>query len=141
MEFEEREKELSLKSSQGGSMEPVLTYLFKGGLIFESLLKYFYKKNDGQNYFLIRDIFGTREFKNDFVSIKKSNANSVREIIGAIKTNDLKTAFKTTSKLRNTSGHNLVWDNIFDDPENFKKLYEQQVNAILYLIQKKFIVS
>ncbi len=140
LEFEEREKELLLRSSQGGSIEPVLTYLFKGSLIFESLLKYLYKKSDDQNYLQLRDIFETPEFKGDFVHIKKSSANSLQEIVGAIKTNDLRTAFKTTSKLRNTSGHNLVWVDIFDNPANFKKLYEQQVNAILYLIQKKFIV-
>ena len=119
-------------------MEPVLTFLFKGSLIFESLLKTKYKKPDGDNYDTIGRIFGTQEFKDDFVPIKKSNANSLREIIGAIKTNDLKAAFKTTSKLRNTSGHNLVWTNIFSTSGNFRKLYEQQVNAIFYIIQKKF---
>jgi len=34
--------------------------------------------------------------------------------------------------------NNLVWDDIFDDPNNFRKLYEQQMNAILYLVHKKF---
>lgn len=139
LEYEDRERELLLRSTEGGSIEPALTYLFKGGLIFESLLKHLYpKKDDGDICKTLGDIFNTDEFKSDFIKGIVTSANSLSEIIGYIE-NDLLTAFNTTSKLRNTTGHNLVWDDIFKIPDNFKKLYEQQINAIFYLIQKKFL--
>jgi len=140
LEFDDREKELSLRSTEGGSIEPTLTYLFKGGLIFESLLKYFYPKQDnGSDYRTLKDIFNTADFKSDFITITDISASKLKEIVDAIGGNDLLTAFIISSKLRNTAGHNLVWDDVFNESDNFKKLYEQQVNAILYLIQKKFL--
>lgn len=39
MEGKDRRAQLQLRSSHGGSLEPFITHLFKGGLIFESLLK------------------------------------------------------------------------------------------------------
>jgi len=140
LEFEDREKELLLRSIEGGSIEPTLTYLFKGGLIFESLLKYLYPKEDNRtdDCKTLGDIFNTTNFKSDFITGIKTNANTLQEIVKTIG-NDLQTAFNTTSKLRNTTGHNLVWDDVFNKSDNFKILYEQQVNAILYIIQKKFL--
>ena len=48
-------------------------------------------------------------------------------------------AFDVTSQLRNTTGHNLIWDPVFENPDNFKRFVEQQVNAILYIAAKKFL--
>ena len=139
LEFEDREKELLLRSIGGGSIEPTLTYLFKGGLIFESLLKYLYpRKDDGSDCKTLGNVFNTSGFKSDLITGIQTSADTLQEIVRAIIGNDLQTAFNTTSKLRNTTGHNLVWDDVFNNPDNLKKLYEQQVNAILYLIQKKF---
>ena len=42
LEYYDRYDELKLRSNYGGPMDPVLTHLFSGGLIFESLLKYCY---------------------------------------------------------------------------------------------------
>jgi len=140
LEFEDREKELSLRSIDGGSIEPVLTHLFKGGLIFESLLKQLYPKDDnGNDCKTIGAVFHTNNFSSDFIPRIKTGANTLQEIITGIVDNDLQTAFYTTGKLRNAAGHNLVWDDIFNNSNNFRKLYEQQVNAIFYLIQKKFL--
>lgn len=139
LEFDDRKNELGLRSKEGGSIEPILTFLFKGGLIFESLLKYLYpKKDDGSDCKTIGDIFQTTNFKNDFMNNIQITANSLQEIVNIVG-NDAMTAFSITSKLRNTVGHNLVWDDVFNDPDNFSKLYEQQINAIFYLIQKKFL--
>ena len=140
LEFEDREKELLLRSTEGGSIEPVLTHLFKGGLIFESLLKYLYPLDDrSNNCKTIGDIFKTNSFKFDFPIKIKTGADTLTEVIIGISSNDVQTAFCTTSQLRNTAGHNLVWDDVFDNLSDLKKLYEQQVNAIFYLIQKKFL--
>lgn len=140
LEFTEREKELHLRSSTGCSIEPALAFLFKGGLIFESLLKHLYPNQDnGHLCGTLGNIFNTVSFKSDFISSVQTRATSLINIINSIgNNNDMQMAFNTTSKLRNTTGHNLVWDDVFNNPANFKKLYEQQVNAIFYIIQKKF---
>lgn len=144
LEFEDRIKELSLRGIEGGSIEPILTYLFKGGLIFESLLKYLYPKRDGgvDNCKTLSDVFHTTAFNFDFNIDLRTRANtgadSLQEIIEAVG-DDLFSAFSTISKIRNTAGHDLSWDDIFNEPNNLKILYEQQVNAILYLINRKFI--
>lgn len=77
-------------------------------------------------------------FVSDFCVIDTS-ARSLAEIVAASGADDLKTAFDTTAKLRNTTGHNLVWDDIFGNPDVFIKLYRQVVNAIFYVIVKKFV--
>ena len=77
-------------------------------------------------------------FISDFKIKIQQQACTLQEIIGSIGNNDLQTAFDTTSKLRNIAGHNLARDDVFKNPDNLRILYEQQVNAILYLIQKKF---
>lgn len=141
LEFEDREKELQLRSSSGGSIEPALKYLFKGGLIFESLLKHLYPNQDnGRPCGTLGNVFHTGTFQADFLSRVQIRAVSLRSIVNAIgNNNDIQTAFDTVSRLRNTTGHNLVWDDIFNNPANFEKLYNQQINALLYLIHKKFI--
>jgi len=42
LEGKERDRQLSIRSASGGTLEPFLTHLFKGGLIFESILKQSY---------------------------------------------------------------------------------------------------
>lgn len=141
LEFRDREREIQLRSSNGGTIEPVLTYLFKGGLIFESLLKHLYpNRNGGCPCETLGHIFHTSAFRADFISTVQTMAVSLKDIVDAIgNNNDMQTAFNTSSRLRNTTGHNLVWDDVFDDTENFKTLYHQLVNAIFFIIKVKFI--
>ncbi|MEN8128114.1 MAG: hypothetical protein ABFR90_09965 [Planctomycetota bacterium] len=136
LEYEERRLELRLKSSEGCSMGPILTHLFSGGLIFESLLKYFYSGNK-----TLGCITKDSKFKEDFDVNFKTSANSLEKIIGDIPDNSLTTAFTVTARIRNTTGHNLAWDNIFNSPDNYETLANQVVNAILYVIEKKFITG
>lgn len=139
LEYQDRLRELELRSSEGGSIEPALTFLFKGGLLFESLLKYLYptKNNGADRCKTLGDIFNTTSFKTDFPLGITTSASSLAEIIAFIGS-DITTAFNVTARLRNTSGHNLVWDDIFTNTENFTKLFEQQINALFFVILKKF---
>ncbi len=141
LEFSDRFKDLKLQSDNGGSIEPFLIHLFKGGLIFESLLKYCYQLDDNGNPTkTLGSIFNTTNFKKDFNNKVNTSSNSLREIVDNIKANDIETSFNTASQIRNTTGHNLVWDNIFDTPSNYEALFEQQVNAIFYVISVKFLL-
>ena len=63
---------------------------------------------------------------------------ALKTILNDIKNNDLQTAFNTAARIRNTTGHNLVWDDIFDKHDNYKKLYDQTMNAIFFIVTKKY---
>lgn len=141
LEFQDRYTELFLRSTQGGSIQPFIIHLFKGGLIFESLLKHFYPLREKENKptKTLSDIFKTSAFRKDFVDKVETSSESLRDIVAGIKDDSISCAFTTIAKLRNTAGHNLVWEDIFDNPDNYKKLFEQEINAILYIILVKFL--
>lgn len=141
LESGDREKELQLRSSSGGSIEPVLSYLFKGGLIFESLLKHLYpNKDNGDPVKTLGDIYQTASFKTNFLQNVSTYSTSLLDIVTSVNNNnDLQTAFNTVSKLRNTTGHNLVWDDVFNNPDNFMILYQQIISATFFIIKTKFI--
>jgi hypothetical protein len=146
MEYNERSIELSLKSTKGSSMGPIILHLFSGALIFESLLKKLYpQKDDGIQATTLGDILiNTSNFGTDFSFVYDSNNDSLRAsslevIVSGINDNSLKTAFLTTAKIRNTTGHNLVWDNVFNEIENYDLLVNQIINALFFVIETKFI--
>lgn len=140
LEYHEIRQMIVLRSSLGGSIEPILTYLFKGGLIFESLLKYLYPtKDDGTIAKTIGHIAHTNAFKTDYISSVDTTATSIKDIIKEIQDSSLKTSFNTTARIRNTTGHNLQWEDEFDDVLNFEKLHNQIINSILYICDKSFI--
>lgn len=140
LEANERLTELRLKSTQGSSIGPIIAHLFSGGLIFESLLKYIYPtKDNGKPIKTLGQVFQTNTFISDFGTGIEKSSDSLQDILDAVSDNYLITAFCTASKLRNTTGHNLVWDNIFHSASNYEALINQSINALLYLIEKKFI--
>jgi hypothetical protein len=144
LEFNDLHKELFLRSVEGGSAEPFITHLFKGGLIFESLLKSLYPdRDDGKRCRTIEDIVNRNSnFAKDFGIKIKTSADTLREIFDGITGKDIKNAFDTTAQLRNTTGHNLVWADVEDvlgDPERYRVLFEQEVNAIIFIAAKKFL--
>ena len=113
-EFFDRYSELLLRSSIGGSIQPFVIHLFKGGLIFESLLKHLYPtRDDGSPTRTLSNVFQTTPFQNDFNVQINTSSNTLLDIVNNIQGNSLLSAFNTTSKLRNTTGHNLVWDDVF----------------------------
>ncbi|PIY71493.1 hypothetical protein COY88_00005 [Candidatus Roizmanbacteria bacterium CG_4_10_14_0_8_um_filter_35_28] len=108
-------------------------------MLFESLLKQLYPNQDnGKPTKTLGDIFGTTNFKNDFLQTVNQKSFALKTILNDIKNNDLQTAFNTAARIRNTTGHNLVWDDIFDKHDNYKKLYDQTMNAIFFIVTKKY---
>ena len=143
LEFRDLHNELFLRSVTGGSAEPFITHLFKGGLIFESLLKFLYPhKDDGKRCKTLGDIVNKNsDFAKDFPLEIKISAESLREIFDGITGEDAKNAFNTTAQLRNTTGHNLVWADVEDvlgEPERYRTLFEQEVYAIFFIVAKNF---
>lgn len=140
LESEERLIELRLKSTHGSSLGPIIAHSFSGSLIFESILKYLYPTGDkGKPNKTLNDIFNTTEFKDDFKIKVKTHSDSFQSILKAVKDNSLITAFNTVAKIRNTTGHNLVWDNVFQEAKDYENIVDQIMNALLYLIEKEFL--
>jgi hypothetical protein len=142
LEFRDHAQELLLREgSTAGSNQPFTVHLFTGGLIFESLLKHCYPKPIGKNYYTLADILRMSAFTNDFgsrcsVSIA---ADTLANILAGVTDSSMETAFGTTGRLRNTTGHNLIWDDIFDTPKNYVDLFDQEMNAVLHVISQKLI--
>ena len=140
LEFEERLSELTLRSTQGCSIGPIISHLFSGCVIFESLLKKIYPfKDDGNPVETLGNIFHTQAFIGDFGGGINTHATSLQTILDNVADNTVTTAFTVTSRLRNTTGHKLIWDNIFEDTEHFKIFTHQIINSLLYIIERKFL--
>jgi len=142
LEFADRVRELNLRrGSAGGSNEPFTLHLFTGGLLLESLLKHYYPRNDsGVENRQLGNVFYTTQFQADFslVGPPPSSAYTLREIHQAIAgANTVDVAFGTSAKLRNTTGHNLVWDDVFSDAPIYTDLFRQVMNAILFVVSVK----
>lgn len=108
-EFKYRDFQLGILSGPR-SNEPVMLHLFKGCLLFESLLKNNSKnRTDGT---LERVLVNLREDLNlgkPNLSISAKSLDIVlKEAVDA--NNDLLTSIILTGKLRNTLSHNLGWD-------------------------------
>ena len=136
LEFEERLEELSLRSTEGGSIGTLIAHMFSGGLILESLLKHAYPSRETRT---LRKIFRAPDFVKDFQPGISTRATSLKGILDAISDDTMETAFSTTAKLRNTTGHDLVWADIFDNSANSEALINQELNALFYVIQRKFL--
>jgi hypothetical protein len=147
LEFRDNYRELLLREgSTGGSNQPFTVHLFTGGLIFESLLKHWYPNNgQGKKNRTIGDILDKRispAFAADFgdgCAAVRRGADTLEEIHNAIQDSSIETAFGTAVRLRNTTGHNIVWDDIFNTPRKYTDLFTQLTSAILHVICRKFV--
>lgn len=139
-EFPHRKTELHLRSTEGGSTSQFISHLFKGGLIFESLLKAFYPhKDDGDECNTIGDIIRRNsQFTTDFRNLPSIHSNSLQNIINNAIDNSLLTCFTTICRIRNTTGHRLNWDDIFN-LNNYELLFQQEIFAIFYFAYEKYI--
>lgn len=134
LEHEERQRELRLRSIDGGSISPFISHLFNGALIFESLLKFLFpKKDDGKQAATLKEVFNTSRFRSMFSFKIGTSAYSLAEIIEGLVDDSIKTAFSISSKIRNTTGHNLCWDDSLNET-TYKQLFGQEINAIFYLV-------
>lgn len=138
LEYFDRYLELRLRSSVGGSILPFVIHLFKGGLIFESLLKHLYP-DPAQPRRTLGNILNSPVYQNDFPGQIPTGSSTLQDIVDEIQGNSIQSAFTATSRLRNTTGHNLVWDDVFSNPDTYANLFCQEMNAILYLISSKFM--
>lgn len=142
---------LKIRSQNLSSIEPLLNNLFKGGLIFESLLKVVADQKawtistrggSGRRPTTLGEFSRCNDFltlfglaSGDFVT----SAPDLQTTLTNANDDTLKTSFSTTAQLRNTAGHDLRRDDIFQNPDDYTRLINKQMNAIFFIIKKALI--
>lgn len=143
LEFQSRQKQLEIRSSEGGSIEPFLTHLFKGCVIFESLLKL---KPPGDT---AETLSSAIRAHNSVLGIDTSifpSHTTFEEVVNMmIRLNSQSipypnVCFAVAYGLRNTTGHQLAWPDIFKtNPQVYEHLYKAVLGAILWTIFKLWV--
>jgi len=139
---------IDLRSAHGGTIEPMIIHLFKGAIIFETLLKKTCKRPDGDDYIQLSGIFDKdgdkgSPFPSKYpeVEIAGGHIDKIGDIIQSLNEgkykNNISSAFNTVYKIRNSTAHKLSWDDIFSK-DNYILLYNQVILAILYVIYKEY---
>lgn len=108
LEYKYRDFQLRLRT-ESGTNEPILIHLFKGCLLFESLLKFNPNKKVKGNKLssILKSLIGIPGFPEE---IKIGSINLQRILREAEALNDhIATAITTTGRLRNATGHYIAW--------------------------------
>lgn len=146
LEYESRKLQLRLRSSMGGSIEPFLLHLFKGGIIFESLVK---MRGAGIGVGTLGRALGAHTRNNNALGVTYRRADFPHDISLSqaidllhdpeIMQEDCQTqAYKITYALRNTTGHTLTWLDQFNE-NTYDALYRHVMGAILWTIYKLWL--
>jgi len=139
---------LTFRNNQDGTIEPFLLNLYKGCLIFESLLKFLTEK---YQYKIIKkgkeilpQTLGDFTRINMFTSryaMYETNASSWQDVKAKLNRKDLEAIFTTIAKLRNYSGHDLRRSNIFNNNSDYITFVNKIVDAVLIVITKEFFIN
>lgn len=126
---------IKLRGQHGGSTEPMIMHLFKGALIFESLVKYAYPQY--KSLTLGKLLPQLTSYDNIFPTC--NSIKTLDEILDFIKMNNFsqRNTFCVTYRLRNLSAHGLNWDDKFT-LDLYEQLYRHIINAIFYILEKKY---
>jgi hypothetical protein len=145
LEYQSRRRDLMCASSHGGSGEPFLLHLFKGALIFETLLKvsalgqklglgtlgdYLCNSNIQTSLGLARGFGGMGNISFDEV-IEKVREAEVRG--GQFNERAVQAAWG----VRNTTGHSLAWKKR-PTPDEYEMLFNHLLAAIVLVVDRLF---
>ncbi|QQG47870.1 MAG: hypothetical protein HY044_02170 [Candidatus Woesebacteria bacterium] len=143
LEFQSRRTQLKIRSSEEGSIEPFLTHLFKGCVILESLLKLKAPGDTAQTLDpAIRAHNATLGIDLDTFPRKTSFEQVINNMVNLKAQNaDYKNVcFATAYGMRNTTGHQLAWPDVFRTaPETYEQAYESILGAIFWSIYKLWV--
>lgn len=144
LEASDRKLQLSLRSSEGGSVEPFLLHLLKGCLILESILKEMYTSMSGAELgSIIKDPFISRDlnYKSGLIDttagVRKTLQDIVKHLWPSLQQEDPQNlAITVAYAVRNTTSHSLLWPDVFS--QHYDQLFEAILAGILYVIDKKY---
>lgn len=135
--------DIKLRSSQSGSISPLLGHLFLGCIVFESIMKMNYSKYGGRT--LGDYISKAIELKDLDITNKIYPKGCIEfqyiidNLDNIIKNNSYaESCIGITYMIRNTVGHSLNWPDRFDE-NVYTKLFNCICNAVLWVIYKKYI--
>jgi hypothetical protein len=120
--------------SEAGSREPFFMHLFKGCLLFESLLKENPKKRPKET--TLRKILNLDLFKElDIPASLTISSPSFDKIVRSLASNQsMEETIQCTGKTRNTLGHSLVWVAASLDAAKYNLLAENIAASCLHAI-------
>jgi len=157
VESQQRMSQLKLRSNRGGTIEPYISHLSKGCLIFETLLRQIYSSHYSSEGIekIMNDPFIKRELgycekipKNiqnkDLINYVSGVRKTLQDIIIHLlpnfkkdKIENINKWFTITYALRNVTTHNISWPDVFT-ANNYEELYKSVLFSIFYLIYRKF---
>jgi hypothetical protein len=125
-----------LRSSGGGSIDVFLDHLFDGARILESLLQIL-----GANGLTLRNKiqnYPALEVDTNCLEREKKLEDSIKVYyeLKEKKKSFQDCCFGTSFVIRNTTGHSLIWSDLFADERTYTVLYTNLVNAIFWSISK-----
>jgi hypothetical protein len=123
-----------IEISEAGSREAFFTHLFRGCLLFESLLKENTRKPSCKPTLgpIIRDLAADLGIPRKAASI---SCNSLEMVLQSLTSNQpIDDAIQCTGKTRNTLGHNLVWIATSLDANKYNLLAENIAVSCLHAI-------
>jgi hypothetical protein len=106
LEWEQRSRLLELRT-EPGTAEPFFLHLFKGCVLFESLLR----AKDSKSRNKLDDVLSALHSDLGFTTPPKIGPSDFQTIVNALTTDDdsIFSAIKQTGRIRNATGHNLGW--------------------------------
>lgn len=143
LEYTTRKKQMTLRSSAGGSIEPFLLHLFKGCLVFESQLKrHYYSAQNPTRETLGKYLEAARKDLglpiNPLWSVR-NRPKTIPDILPMLPiwSNEAyeQKILAVTYALRNTAGHDLSWPDTFTTA-TYEELFESVLYSIFWAIWK-----
>lgn len=138
LEFEHKFTMLELTESS--TYEPFFTHLFRGCLLFESLLKENPTKTPKGNTLrpVIRDLKQELGLDRDIVTKVTRFENVVALVKGRERNRPIEDAIEITCKTRNTLGHNTAWNARSLKSGTYLRLGEAIAGSILHAISSLY---
>lgn len=138
LQYDEKSKQIQLRSATGGSIQPFLDHLFDGARILESLLE-----AKGVGGTLRPKITNSPELMVTQSVLKKdqtlADAEQEFNLLTANGNSFQDCNFSSSYIIRNTTGHSLLWPDQFSSNDSYSILYHTLVNSIFWTIEKQWL--
>lgn len=140
LEGRDRQEMIATRSAHGGSLEPFLVHLFKGGLVFESILKRLYgAAGKSLGTYLAAGAGDLLLTKSLYAKHTPYALEDLPKLLAAWASEPFhERSVAIAYAVRNTSGHDLGWQDIFVDPGLYSQLFEGILDAVFWTIERKY---
>lgn len=141
LEYQEKQKQINLRSDTGGSIQPFLDHLFDGARILESLLE----KRGGKGNTLRPKIINSPAIAVSSSVLKSkcslTDAELTFKSLITSKSTFQDCNFASVYIIRNTTSHSLLWPDQFTSANSYTILYNNLINSIFWSIEKLWILN